>query len=80
MGIDSRRADDMELFEVACAFGIHRPADEAEAGGEAAPKEEWDPIKERAKAHQEGRAAPKAPPRGYRPTAPPVTPHKVARS
>lgn len=59
MGIDSRRADEMELFEVACAFGLHRP-EVIEAAEEPAP--EWDPIKARVEALKRGEPEPKVPP------------------
>ena len=64
MGIDSRRADGMELYEIACAFGLHRPTDEAD---EPVPEEEWDPIKARVEARQLGLPEPTAPPPKARP-------------
>lgn len=57
MGIDSRRADRMELYEIACAFGLHRP-DESEEE----PEEEWDPIRARVEAAAAGLPPPTAPP------------------
>jgi hypothetical protein len=59
MGIDARRADGMELFEIGCAFGLNRPDEETEA---VAPVEEWDPIKARVEARAKGLPEPTAPP------------------
>ena len=64
MGIDARRADEMELYEIACAFGLNRPSDEAD---EPEPEEEWDPIRARVEAAAAGLPPPTAPPPKARP-------------
>ena len=68
MGIASRAADEMELFEIAAAFGLHRPE------VSTPPEPEWDPVKARVEAAKAGRPAPTGPPRGVRVTAPTVPP------
>lgn len=46
-GIDPRAADELELFEIACIFGHHRPPEEKDGDGNEgaeAAVEEFDPI------------------------------------
>lgn len=57
MGVDSRAADGMELWEVGTAFGLHHP-DEADTPAEP----EWDPIKARIAARKAGLPEPTEPP------------------
>ncbi len=60
MGIDSRRADEMEVWEVAAAFGVHRPKPEDEAPPD--PYAGFDPIKARMEALKQGKPPPTLPP------------------
>ncbi len=64
MGIGSRVADGMELWEIASAFGNHRPEP---VDYEMVPDPEWDPIKARIEAQRTGQPVPTSPPLVRRP-------------
>lgn len=59
MGVDPRRADGMELWEIGAAFGLHRPE---EVEWETVPDPDWDPIAARIEAARTGKPAPTSPP------------------
>lgn len=64
MGIGSREADGMELYEIGCAFGLHRPDEDDKPKD---PTGGWDPIKARVEAAKAGLPPPTAPPPGVGP-------------
>lgn len=66
LGIDARRADGMELWEIGAAFGLHRPEDEPTDPSTPKPPPDpydgFDPIKARVEAARKGLPPPAVPP------------------
>ena len=59
-GIGPRVADEMELFEIAATFGLHRPEKDADPEKPAEPK--FDLVKYRVQAAEAARAGKPPPP------------------